>query len=335
MEVPLIPLKVYQDFPGDLKNLLPHQVRDVFPAPSLIEIEGRRKQPLFISTLLHGNESTSFYVLRRLQDYLRNHELPRSVILFVGNVFAAQEKVRFLPDQKDYNRIWDSGESAEHQLANAVKNHVSGQGSLFASIDIHNNTGTNPFYSCISNLEPQSIYLSSLFSRTLVYFKSPKSAQSVVFTDLCPSVTLECGKSDNFSGIDKAFNFVLDILHLETLDHPVNPQEIDIYETKLRLVIQPGIDFSFGGNSSLVFRKNFEKLNFQAMPQGEKFADFTGSTPPFSALDVDGNNCFDNYFKLEKGSILLREPLIPSMFTKNKNVIRQDCLGYLMKQISR
>ena len=71
---------------------------------------------------------------------------------------------------------------------------------VFASIDVHNNTGLNPHYGCINKLDPQFFHLATQFSRTVVYFIRPKGVQSMAFADICPAVTVECGKPDRPHG---------------------------------------------------------------------------------------------------------------------------------------
>ena len=68
---------------------------------------------------------------------------------------------------------------------------------VFASVDIHNNTGINPHYGCVNRLEAPFLHLAALFSRIVVYFKRPLGVQSAAFAQLCPSVTVECGKPGN------------------------------------------------------------------------------------------------------------------------------------------
>jgi hypothetical protein len=57
---------------------------------------------------------------------------------------------------------------------------------LFASIDIHNNTGLNPHYSCINKLAPQFFQLATLFGRFVVYFTRPKGVQASVSLSFVP-----------------------------------------------------------------------------------------------------------------------------------------------------
>ncbi len=338
MAVVEVPLHFYDNFPGNLSGLEPRQVRQVFNTPSIIDLEGRKKQPLFLSFLLHGNETTSFYVLQRLQEFIRKQELPRSLILFVGNVYAMEQNLRFIEGQQDYNRVWleDQG-SKEHRLAHRVKSFAEEKGPLFASIDIHNNTGANPFYACINHLKPSSVYLGSLFSRTLVYFKNPNNAQSVVFSQICPSVTLECGQSGQIEGVEKAFQFILDVMHLDSLEHDQPASDTSIFETVGRIVLKEEFhkDFGFSENGhKLNFPENFERLNFGELLPGNSFASFSALKQPFVVLDNQDNDIFDTYFKIENNELIIKEKVIPSMFTKNIDVIKKDCLGYIMKQVS-
>jgi succinylglutamate desuccinylase len=331
-----IPLHLTHTLPAVLSDLESTGVREAFTTPTIIELEGRRKDPLFVSFLLHGNETTSFYVLKKLQAYLQTHPLQRSLILFVGNVYAAEAGVRFLEGQSDYNRVWLPGSTAEHDLAKRVLDHVSKGRKLFASVDIHNNTGKNPFYACINHLEDSSIYLGSLFSKTLVFFQNPDSAQSVVFSKICPSVTLECGQSGQQEGIEKAFQYLLDVIHLESLEHPSFKQEPQIFETVGRILLKEMINYSFDFSETddpLQFAEDFESLNFGFIEAGSSFAKYQGQEPPFHVLNDNNQDVFEEYFAIYEGHLRVKKDFVPSMLTQNKDVIRQDCLGYIMRKI--
>ena len=80
-------------------------IRNLFPNPTLIQLDGEDRNFLFISILLHGNEYSSLRIMQRvLAKYTEG--LPRSILLVVGNVRAAEANLRHLPDQVDYNRCW-------------------------------------------------------------------------------------------------------------------------------------------------------------------------------------------------------------------------------------
>ncbi|MFY9975774.1 MAG: peptidase M14, partial [Chromatiaceae bacterium] len=50
------------------------------------------------------------------------------------------------------------------------------------------------------------------------------------------------------------------------------------------------------------------------------------------ARDEQGQDVSDRYFLLADGEVRLRQGVMPSMLTRSQEVIRQDCLGYLMER---
>lgn len=138
----------------------------------MIHLEGKRKEPLFVSTCLHGNEDVGFETLKKLQIYLKSHLLPRSLSLFIGNVEAASLGLRRKDQQKDYNRIWCNDPSPEGLMATEITEIMKNK-NVFASIDLHNNTGKNPLYACINKLDRPFLHLASLFSNNIVFLTTP------------------------------------------------------------------------------------------------------------------------------------------------------------------
>ncbi len=161
-------------------------------APTLIHLAGARGPALFVSVLMHGNETVGWDALRALlrERIARFGEprLPRHLSLFIGNVSAAAHGVRRLPGQPDYNRVWPSGElphTPEHDLMSTVVETLRQRG-VFASIDLHNNTGSNPHYACVNRLDNRFLHLATLFGRTVVYFLRPKGVQSLAMASAVP-----------------------------------------------------------------------------------------------------------------------------------------------------
>jgi hypothetical protein len=91
-------LDEYDHLPDALATVSARDLRTVFPNSALIRLEGRRRQPLALGVMLHGDEVVGLAVLKRLQAWMKDHPLPRSLLIFVGNVFAAEAGVRKLPD---------------------------------------------------------------------------------------------------------------------------------------------------------------------------------------------------------------------------------------------
>jgi len=71
------------------------------------------------------------------------------------------------------------------------------------------------------------------------------------------------------------------------------------------------------------------------MPPGILLANMHGhSSRCLLALDHNGHDITDNCFSFTDGAVRTRRELIPSMLTPDIQVIRQDCLCYLMERIN-
>jgi len=144
------------DLPEHFLDLEARDLHRILVGPTLIHLPGRRDEPLFVSILLHGNEDTGLKAIQAVLKKYQNQPLPRSISLFIGNVSAARQGLRRLDNQPDYNRVWsaDDNESLlpEHHLMRNVVG-IMAKRRVFASIDIHNNTGLNPHYGCVNRLD--------------------------------------------------------------------------------------------------------------------------------------------------------------------------------------
>ncbi len=330
-------LRQYEELPEGLLEAKPTQLSEVLGGPSLIHLPGRRDRPLFLSVLLHGNETTGFLALQTLLARYQHKVLPRALSVFIGNVEAAQDGLRRLAGQPDYNRIWPGSEhpdSPEKRMMAEVVD-IMRQRQPFASVDIHNNTGINPHYACINRIEHRFMHLASLFSRTLVYFIRPTGVQSMAFAQLCPAITVECGKVGQTAGEVHAQEFLEACLHLSQIpDHPVAAHDVDLFHT-VATVRVPGA-YSFGFDKQPVdicFIDDLDHLNFRELPAGTTLAQLDGVNGlPLEAIDEQGQEVANRFFCVEGDLLRTSRALMPSMFTLDERVIRQDCLGYLMER---
>jgi len=325
-------LNILDKLPENFFKLKPTQLNKLWGAPTLIHLKGEKKQPLFISTLLHGNETSGFFALQHL---LKDYKLPRSIILFFGNLEAAEKEMRHLPGMPDFNRIWSGEDSREELLAREVINVAKGE-NIWANIDIHNNTGENPYYACINSLETPYLTLASSFSESVVYFSEPHQTQSIAFSKICPSVTLECGKSGDRVGVEYLVDYLKEILSLDTLEDIQNPMEdIQLYQTVARIKIdqKAHVDFKFSpsSKSDISFIKDLDLLNFKDQAPGEAIA-YIKTPNILRAINDEGKDVTDKFFKVEKGQLKFKTHCTPSMLTKNIEIAKDDSLGYLMEE---
>jgi hypothetical protein len=315
-----------------------HRLTDILPRPTLFDLAGRDPKPLFVSTLLHGNETSG---LAAVQEVLRRHAargLNRSLILFVGNVEAAAANLRTLPGQRDFNRVWPGTAFPDDPLADMARwiCEYVGKRDAFAAVDIHNNTGFNPHYSCISRLEPKYVALAQLFSRIVVHFQRPRGTCAAAFAELCPAITVECGKSGVDAGVAHAIELLEACLSITELpDHAPAPHDVELLRTCAIVKPPAGASFSFDGTpADFLFRPDIDHLNFSELSAGASFGALGDEGARLEVLPGDG---FDaqpiNYFDYAGGEIRLARPAIPAMLTVDPRAVKQDCLCYLMHRI--
>lgn len=331
-------LTCYETLPHGLLDLPAVRLGEVLPGPALIHLPGRRTPPLFVSVLLHGNEDAGWQAVQSVLRQYAATELPRALSLFIGNVTAARGGQRRLDGQPDYNRVWPGGDgppSAESAMMQQVVDAMRAR-SVFASIDIHNNTGLNPHYACVNRLDQDFLRLATLFSRIVVYFIRPRGVQSAAFAEFCPSVTLECGKPGTPGSAEHAAAFVDACLHLSEFPvHPVAPHDIDLFHTVATVKVPEHVSFGFNApEADIDFVPELDHFNFRELERSNLLGRVRqDSTARLLAMDEEGNDIGERLFDYRRGDITLRQPLMPAMLTRDQRVIRQDCLCYLMERI--
>lgn len=333
-------LTQYDALPPGLLDLPPRRLGEVLPGPALIHLSGRRSPPLFVSVLLHGNEDAGWLAAQSVLRKYAATELPRALSLFIGNIQAARTGQRRLDSQPDYNRVWPGSEAAPHLAESAMMRQVveaMRARGVFASIDIHNNTGLNPHYACVNRLDdPVFLHLATLFSRIVVYFIQPRGVQSAAFAELCPAVTVECGKPGIAGGVEHAAEFMEACLHLSEFPaHPVAPHDVDLFHTIATVKVPEAVSFGFGApGTDIDFVPELDHYNFRELAPGNLVGRVRDGSPArLQALSEDGEEIGHRLFDYRQGEITLRRRLMPAMLTRDEQVIRQDCLCYLMERI--
>ncbi len=329
-----------EGFPDELLETSPLDLWRHLPGPTLFHVPGRRTEPLFVTVLLHGNEWTSWEAIQTVLKAHRATPLPRSLLLFAGNIAAARANVRTLPHQTDYNRTWPGTPhtaTAEARVMADVTEIVR-RAKPFASIDIHNNTGHNPHYACVNRLDERYFHLARLFSRTVVYFRKPEGVQSAALADICPAVTVECGRVGGAAGTAHAADFIASALALSHIpDHALADHDLDLMQTFAIAKVPGEAHFSFdGSDADFRLRPDLDHLNFSELEAGTSFG--TLGAGGRGRLEIlPGGDCAEagEYFDYSNGEIRLAREAIPAMLTLDPNAVRLDCLGYLMHRIDR
>ncbi len=325
--------------PADLLELPATELHKVLGGPTLIHLQGQNPQPLFVTVLQHGNETTGWDAVRRL---LKSHyefdPLPRSLSILIGNTKAAQHRLRRLDDQLDYNRCWPGGHLEDSDLGKMFQQVSDRIRSLspIASLDFHNNTGLNPHYAAINRIRPEFLRLASYFSSKVVYFTMPLGTQSLSLSRFCPAATLECGQAGELHGTDHSMGFLETCLHLPDIPTtPMGADDVHLFHMVATVRVNEDAFFGFGHvPTDISFRENLDVLNFQELPAGISLGEVNGGpAQPLVATNIDGVDVTEKYFRFDRGQIETVLEIMPSMLTPDRRVIQQDCLCYLMDRV--
>jgi succinylglutamate desuccinylase len=323
-------------------GLLERPASELFPdlaGPTLITLRGQRDRPLVVSVLQHGNEITGWDAVRRLlRSHYQHENLPRTLAILVGNPLAAKHRLRHLDDQPDFNRCWPGGNGVDPEytgLFRRIHDRLLQMRPL-ACIDVHNNTGLNPHYAAVNRIRSDYLRLASLFSSKVVYFTMPLGTLSHSMSEFCPSLTLECGQAGEIRGSDHSMAFLEACLHLEEIPlTPVDADAVHLFHMVATVKVRDDILFGFGRvPTDLAFRENLDRFNFRELAAGTRFGDLrSAAVQPLVAVDTEGREVTDQYFRFDQQQVRTRRDIMPSMLTLDRRVIQQDCLCYLMERI--
>ena len=332
-----MPLRVHRSLPEGLLACAATDLHGHLGGPTLLHLQGDRSPALFVSVLLHGNETSGWDGLRR---YLaQNPTLPRDLTVFIGNTRAAAQEMRALPGEADFNRIWRDETGPAGATAAAVKAAIADV-PFFASVDLHNNTGHNPYYAVLTDLSPRNLGLAYLFSDKAVYVEEPDTVLTRVFDGRCPAVALEVGPVGDPRCADRVEDFLARCMGLEEIPPPPADQELlSLFRTRVRVHVRDDVLFRFEGDdpagaAGLVLTGGVEAVNFHQLAAGSVFgASELPAGDVLQVLDTAHRDVTDQYFAKDGRFIVLRRSATPAMYTTDPYVIRQDCLCYLMERM--
>jgi succinylglutamate desuccinylase/aspartoacylase family protein len=334
-------LQFFERPPATLFSTPASELEKLLGGPALIHIAGRQSPPLFLSVLLHGNETSGWQALCEVMSKLVHADAQpeRSVILFVGNVAASAQGVRSLPGQMDFNRIW-RGEHGMTRLASEVLDRLA-QTPLFAALDIHNNTGRNPHYTVLTQINAATVGLALLFSEKAVLVEEPDTVLTRAVQQFCPSTTVEVGPVGDPQSTARTVSLLEHYLTLEQVPEAAIT-ELEMHLSLARVHIKPGVAYDFADQLSpseaaaqdLILTAGMEAVNFHPIQAGTEFG-FTRKplAQTLQVLDTQHRDVTSEFLTDRNGHVTLARPLVPAMYTTDKAVIAQDCLCYFMERI--
>lgn len=329
-------LQILNKIPDNFCESLSTEIHSLLRGPTLIDLPGESNETLFISVLLHGNEFSGLQIIQNVFKQLENISISRrrGLLVFIGNTLAASEGKRHLEDQSDFNRVWSGGNCPLAQIAQEVKDY-SIKKQLLYSIDIHNNIGRNPHYGCINKLDHRFLSLARFFFKPIVYFTEPHEVQSMAYSQLCPSVTLETGQPGDIKGVRSVTEKLLLLLDRNFSLPDIHPHELQVYHTVARMKFTQNakINFSFSESKDYDFawKTDIDLYNFKKIPVGEVLA-FVNGPNEFWIEQGPRQGKVNDFFSFENNQLIVKNPFIPAMISTDPRIIKDDCFGYIMEE---
>lgn len=340
-------LREYEGLPARFLSTPAKGLHKLLGGPSLISVPGPGA-PLFVSTLLHGNETTGIEALQDLLCEYQGKPLPRGLLIFIGNTAAAAKGQRLLPGQPDFNRIWpdadgnpQSGMPAEAvELAGLVMQKVMARQPC-AVLDLHNTSGRNPPHACINILRGDCIQLAAHFAQRVLYFTRPRGVMSMAFAPHCAAVTVESGAVNMPQHSQLTLRYLKYVLEQGAPDRAAEAERSDValFSSVARVELVPGAAVAIEpGSADVQLLPDIDGYNWREIPSGTVIASCEEDAKQpldayFRVTSPEGEDITGEYLKLEERRIVTKKTLTPAMLSTNIDIIQQDCLCYFLERV--
>ncbi len=323
--------------PDRLLDLDDIELLEELERPTLIRVPGTGElPPRGIATLLHGDEDTGYRAVMRV--LRRRRTYPFDLFVIVGNVRAALAgdgfSHRFLDDQEDFNRIWGAEPTTRMRLAADGILAELREAKISAVVDIHNNSGINPFYAIVTRLEEPSLNLATLFTTTVLHWQLGVHTLMEALADVCPAVAVECGLPGRSDSLSFAVDGIRRFLGNPEIAAAELERDYDLYGDLRKVTIRPEVRFSFGGELSdevdFVVDQDADAYNFETVPAGHVIGRIPpGSSVPLQVGGIGGEDVTDQFVDVHDGQVVITREITPVMMTRTAAAARKDCLFYI------
>ena len=276
-------------------------------------------------------------ILRRRRTY------PFDLYVLVGNVRAAlaggESGQRYLDDQEDFNRVWglDEPTTQLRRAADGILAELAAAG-LESLVDVHNNSGDNPFYAIVTREREEVFNLATLFTTTLVRWDLDAHTLMEALHDDCAAIAIECGRAGRPESLAFAVDGLRRYLGQPPLEREGIVRDFDLIGDLRKVVVRPEVRFRFGGDLSedvdLVLEEGGDVHNFVEVPAGHVIGHVhQGGALPVCARTASGADVTEDFFAVVDGVLVTTRPLTPVMMTQTVDAVRKDCLFYVSTEL--
>ncbi len=291
-----------------------------------------------VSTLLHGNEPSGLHALHH---WILSNETPATdLYCFLGSVAAAKQPPifhhRMLPGKRDLNRCFRPPYNDEEGLVAADLLHRITSVQPEAVIDIHNTSGAGPSFAIGTELKPEHLIISSLFTERIIITDLNLGALMDYQEGGIPITTIECGGAhDPHAHALACEGFKRFALAPQLFADNQKIKAMDLYRHPIRVELIKGSELGFANGpivgADLTLHQDVERYNFGLVNQGTNLG-WLGPRGLSSlvARDAQGYDHVQHFFAMEDECLLTCQDLKLFMITKNVEIALSDCLFYLV-----
>ncbi len=291
-----------------------------------------------VSTLIHGNEPSSFYALHR---WLKSSKQAYCNVRFIiASVEAAKLSplfnCRYVDGETDLNRLFDI---SKETLVNAGQSQIRAasikQAILEvqpeAVIDMHNTSSSSPPFSVATKIDMQAQAVASFFCQTMLYTRIKLGA--LMEQDFnCPVVTIECGGARDQQAHEMAYQGLVEFLSADDLFSGHHFKLVDIIEHPLRLEIEPGYSLEFAQHQhkdvDVTLVADIEQHNM-GVTRADCFIGWSRvGVDAFTVKNESGQSHSSPIIYCKDGELYTKMPLRIFMATNNITIAKKDCLFY-------
>ena len=118
-------------------------------------------------------------------------------------------------------------------------------------------------------------------------------------------------------------------------EHSRDIHNLNVFHTVVIVKVKEGLSVGLEGEDcALQLMPEVDYLNFNELKPGQVLARVREPDyMPVMALNEFGKDVADRYFEIKDGLLCTTTEVMPSMITMNMDIIRQDCLCYLMERL--
>lgn len=337
--MPAIPL--WYDPPAEALGSNELEFLGKLGGPTCLVVPGLdRSRCRFLVTLLHGNEPSGTIAVHRWLTQPRDTPAV-DIYCIVMNIEAAMTRPHFsfrqLPGRRDLNRCFrDRCDDTEGELAAALLSLIH-RHEPEALVDIHNTSGMGPSFGVAVFYDRQHDALVSLFTERMVVTDLRLGALMELSDHDVPTVTVECGGSQDPESHEIAYDGLLRYVSQPRLFvAPDSDWPLDVLHHPVRLELDPALAIAYAERSpvdaDLCLRVDIEHFNFGEVCTETPLGWVTSrGWQGIRVVDSRGDNYRDSYLREEGGQLFPATPLKLFMITSNPTIAMSDCLCYAVR----